>query len=225
VIIKEYILQKQQTQTAAPERHFIFGYGSLINSISRSVTGETGSAQAVKISGFTRHWSRISEDFGMSSVVVVPDTQGACNGVIVEVNPAEFESFDLRERGYQRVLVSLEQIEFYDSHTDLNANDMSVDKCAIKIWLYQTDKVVVPCENHPVVFSYLDVILSGCLEYSEQFCNDFISLTKGWHYAMLNDRQTPRYPRVQSDLDTQLLNPYIQLNSPLSKAAISPGYC
>lgn len=200
-------------------RHFIFGYGSLINSISRTVTGETGAAVAVKINGVSRYWSRISEDFGMSSVVVVKDSQGQCNGVLVEVPESELPAFDQRERGYQRVLVDAGDVSFYQHSIALDDAESEIN-----IWLYQAQQVVVPCTNHPVVFSYLDVILSGCLEYSNEFCEDFVQLTKGWQHAMLNDRTAPRYPRVQPQLDTALLNPFIAKKSPLSSDEINIGY-
>ncbi|OUS23155.1 gamma-glutamylcyclotransferase ['Osedax' symbiont bacterium Rs2_46_30_T18] len=200
-------------------RHFIFGYGSLINSISRTVTGETGAAVAVKVKGFDRHWSRISTAYGMSSVVVVANPLGACNGVLVEIDEAELSNFDIREGGYQRVLVDSSQVEFYQQSLDLSAA-----RSEIKIWLYQADKVVDPCSSYPIAFSYLDVILSGCLEYSQEFCSDFVQLTKGWQHETLNDRLAPRYPRVQSDLNTQLLNGYIKPNSKLQQHHISVGY-
>ncbi len=201
-------------------RHFIFGYGSLINSISRQVTGETGAAVAVKISGFVRHWSKISSHYGMSSVVVLADISGACNGVLVEVQGSELKQFDEREKGYQRVLVDLHSINFYDSSQILLAGPGS----DIKIWLYQAETIVQPCQKFPVVFSYLDVILAGCLEYSSEFCDDFIELTQGWQHRMLNDRQNPRYPRVQEDLDTALLDPFIERKSRLHKQQIMLGY-
>ena len=201
-------------------RHFIFGYGSLINSISRTVTGETGAAVAVKVSGFDRHWSRISSAYGMSSVVVVPNPLGACNGVLVEVAEDELASFDIRESGYQRVLVDSEQVEFYQQSLDLSASAAG----EIKIWLYQTETVIPPCQNYPIVFSYLDVILSGCLEYSEEFCTDFVQLTQGWQHETLNDRPTPRYPRVQTDLNTSVLNNYIKSTGKLQQQHIAVGY-
>ncbi|MGB1239374.1 MAG: gamma-glutamylcyclotransferase family protein [Pseudomonadales bacterium] len=181
------------------ERHFIFGYGSLINSISRSATGETGRAIAVKVSGFERHWSFISKSVAMSSVVVVPADGVQCNGVIVEIEASELPSFDKREEGYSRQLVSREQISTYADEALPQGN----------IWLYQTDSVIAPCEQHPIVLSYLDVILAGCLEYGEAFCNDFVRFTRGWESVLLNDRGEPRYPRVQPDLPVELLNPYI----------------
>lgn len=208
-----------QENLVRAQRHYIFGYGSLINSISRSVTGDTGVAVAVKINGFVRHWSRISSDFGMSSVVVLPDENGACNGVLVEVDETAFASFDLRERGYQRVRVDSANLSFYEQGFELSASNSEA-----VVWLYQACEVNHPSSEYPVVFSYLDVILAGCLEYSEQFCEDFVQLTQGWHYAMLNDRQTPRYPRVQKGLDIDVLIPYIRLKAPISSAEISVPY-
>ena len=206
-------------------QNYIFGYGSLINSHSRKVTGETGRAVAVKVSGFARHWSNLSSGFGMSSVVVIVDPKETCNGVLIEVDASELRSFDLREKGYKRVLIELAQVEYYNPADQLIVDQSSsCGKDTVKIWLYQADKVVAPCQAAPVVFSYLDVILAGCLEYSQQFSDDFMSCTQGWQHAMLNDRQAPRYPRVQSELNTQLLNPLISLKAPLELSQISVGY-
>ncbi|WOD08990.1 hypothetical protein [Marinomonas sp. GJ51-6] len=47
------------------DRHFILGYGSLISSESRAKTGETGQVWPVKLHGFERHWSVMSDEFGM----------------------------------------------------------------------------------------------------------------------------------------------------------------
>jgi len=207
-------------------KHYIFGYGSLINSISRQVTGDTGHAVPVKVAGFSRYWAKISEGFGMSSVVVIPDNEtvsvkSQCNGVLVEVSESEFDSFDERERGYQRVLVDAAQVAFYD---EADKAALTGTHSEIKIWLYQTNTVVNPCQNFPVVFSYLDVILAGCLEYSTAFCHDFLEMTQGWQFAVLNDRQNPRYPRVQPKLDVLTLAPFIAKKCLLEQQQITTGY-
>ncbi|MCV2401981.1 gamma-glutamylcyclotransferase [Marinomonas sp. C2222] len=177
-------------------RHFILGYGSLISSESRAKTGETGQVWPVKLHGFERHWALISECYGMSSVAVVKAPEKSCNGVLIEVPYEQLPLFDEREKGYHRGEVRSDQLAKYQD-TPLPEGTY---------WVYYTDKVVSPNANNPIVLSYLDVILSGCLEHGETFAQDFLDLTQGWHQTTLNDRQSPRYPRVQPDLDIAPLN-------------------
>jgi hypothetical protein len=178
------------------DRHFILGYGSLINGESRAMTGETGNVWPVKLQGFERHWSVMSVDYGMSSVAVIDAPEKACNGVLVEVPYDQFPLFDEREKGYQRVMLKAEQLIAYQDDPLPEGT----------YWVYHTRDVVEPHHHCPIVLSYLDVILSGCLEYGDAFTQDFLTLTKGWTSPLLNDRKAPRYPRVQPDLATERLN-------------------
>lgn len=177
-------------------RHYIFGYGSLINSLSRAVTGESGSVLPVKVSGYERSWSVMSPDFGMSSVAVVQREGALCNGVLVEVPESEIPLFDLRERGYQRARIEAHQIQTYQE----------VDLPEGTLWIYHTCEIIVPTQRCPIALSYADVILAGCIEHGHDFALEFIALTKGWEYPALNDRIAPRYPRVQRQLHTPVLN-------------------
>jgi|TARA_R110000744_G_scaffold36410_6_gene84045 hypothetical protein len=178
------------------DRHFILGYGSLINGESRAMTGETGNVWPVKLQGFERHWSVMSVDYGMSSVAVIEAPEKACNGVLVEVPYDQFTLFDEREKGYQRVMLKAEQLIAYQDDPLPEGT----------YWVYHTRDVVEPHHHCPIALSYLDVILSGCLEYGDAFTQDFLTLTKGWTSPLLNDRKAPRYPRVQPDLATERLN-------------------
>lgn len=199
---------------SSDKRHYIFGYGSLINSISRSVTGETGKAWPVKVLGFERHWSVISPHAGMSSVAVVEAEDKACNGVLVEVPEHELPSFDERETGYQRSMVQPHQLQPYHDHELPEGT----------VWIYHTHEVVKPTPHCPIAMSYADVILAGCLEYGEAFTNDFVALTQGWDDPVLNDRQEPRYPRVQSDLATAPLDKWLFEATNLTSDDLSKTY-
>ena len=46
-----------------------------------------------------------------------------------------------------------------------------------------------------MIQSYVDVVISGCLEISEEFANDFINMTGNWQHPLLNDRHDPKYIR------------------------------
>ncbi|BDX01376.1 MAG: gamma-glutamylcyclotransferase family protein [Marinomonas sp.] len=196
------------------DRHFILGYGSLINGESRAKTGETGHVWPVKLHGFERHWSVMSVDYGMSSVAVVHAPDKACNGVLVEVPFDQFALFDEREKGYQRAKINAEQLTAYQDDPLPTGT----------YWVYHTDDVVEPHHDCPIALSYLDVILSGCLEHGDAFAQDFLVLTKGWSSPLLNDRQAPRYPRVQPDLSTARLNTLLAPVTTLSIKELSVTY-
>ncbi len=196
------------------DRHFILGYGSLINGESRAKTGETGRVWPVKLQGFERHWSVMSSEFGMSSVAVVPAAEKACNGVLVEVPHDQFPLFDERERGYQRAMIAATQLTPY--HDDSLPEGI--------YWVYHTDEVTEPHHECPIALSYLDVILSGCLEHGDAFTQDFLTLTKGWAAPLLNDRRAPRYPRVQPELSTERLNVLLAPVTTLSIKELSVTY-
>jgi hypothetical protein len=195
-------------------RHFILGYGSLINGESRAKTGETGNVWSVKLHGFERHWSVMSDEFGMSSVAVIQVPNKSCNGVLVEVPFDQFSLFDERERGYQRTVIQANQLSAYHA-TSLPEGTY---------WVYHTENLVEPNQGCPIVLSYLDVILSGCLEHGDAFTQDFLELTKGWASPLLNDRKAPRYPRVQPDLPTERLNTLLAPVTTLSIKELSVTY-
>ncbi|WP_293268576.1 gamma-glutamylcyclotransferase family protein [Neptunomonas sp.] len=177
-------------------KHYIFGYGSLINSLSRAVTGESGAVLPVKIAGYERSWSVMSPDFGMSSVAVVQCEGAFCNGVLVEVPESEIPNFDLREQGYQRSRIESHQIKSYQEDELPQGT----------LWIYHACEIVPPTDACPIALSYADVIMAGCIEHGDDFALEFISLTKGWEFAALNDRVLPRYPRVQAQLCTHRIN-------------------
>lgn len=177
-------------------RHYILGYGSLISSESRAKTGETGQVWPVKLLGYERSWAVMSPSLGMSSVAVVKNDSKACNGVLIEVAEDQFPLFDEREKGYQRSQIERHQLHPYREETLPDGT----------YWVYHTEQVIHPCHMNPIVLSYVDVILSGCLEHGAAFTNDFLSLTKGWNAPLVNDRPTPIYPRAQVELPTEHLN-------------------
>ncbi|MEC8080300.1 MAG: gamma-glutamylcyclotransferase family protein [Pseudomonadota bacterium] len=174
-------------------RHFILGYGSLISSTSRAKTGETGQVWPVKLKGYERTWSVMSQALGMSSVAVIKASDKACNGVLIEVAEDQFPLFDEREHGYERAQVSRSQLHPYHEEELPEGT----------YWVYHTKEVVTPCQHYPIVLSYVDVILSGCLEHGDHFLHDFLSLTQGWRAPLVNDRRAPVYPRAQTELSTE----------------------
>lgn len=163
---------------------YIFGYGSLINAASRQLTGQTGAAIPVIAKGLVRYWGKIDDSYIMSPLVV-NQGNGEVTGVLLEVSPEELVEFDRREAGYQRVVLDASQI----------SSDHAFDNSQ-PIWVYVTQYHLPPCEHSPIVQSYVDTVLTGCLEISEQFARHFIANTVGWQFPYENDRLSPKYARM-----------------------------
>jgi hypothetical protein len=70
-------------------------------------------------------------------------------------------------------------------------------------WIYVSrgPAVQLPNAKFPIVQSYVDVFLSGCLEQEERsgvagFARECIATTSGWSEHWVNDRLYPRRPFV-----------------------------
>ncbi|MBL4242995.1 gamma-glutamylcyclotransferase [Vibrio fluvialis] len=160
---------------------YIFGYGSLMNSASRQLTGNTGTALPATVHGLVRYWGKIDDSYVISPLVVNPG-EGQVNGVLLEIDEAALAEFDRRERGYQRIALTAEQIE----------TEAEFDR-EREIWVYVTEQHQPPCERSPIVQTYVDTVLAGCLEVSEAFARHFVEHTVGWHHPLENDRHAPKY--------------------------------
>lgn len=162
---------------------YIFGYGSLINAYSRQRTGNTGNAIPVLVDELQRYWGKIEGSYPISPLVVVQE-KGQCNGVLVEVDTLALAEFDKREHGYQRVEIQ------WDNITGVGNQPLEVKG---SVWVYVNNDFCSPCCQKPIIQSYVDTVLAGCLAISPQFAELFMLTTKGWQHAYENDRHQPKY--------------------------------
>ncbi|CAH1562717.1 GGACT domain-containing protein [Vibrio rotiferianus] len=160
---------------------YIFGYGSLINSASRKLTGQTGEAIPVVAHGLVRYWGKVDDSYILSPLVV-NEGEGQVNGVLLEVDDQALAEFDRRERGYHRIQIRPEQIE---AEVSFNRE--------YSIWVYVKNDPLPPCSLSPIMQSYVDTVLAGCLEVSHAFAEHFVHHTIGWQHAKENDRHQPKY--------------------------------
>ena len=72
-----------------------------------------------------------------------------------------------------------------------------------QIWVYvnKPDKIATPTPDIPIVQSYVDIFIAGCLDLQERVANqnvDFVAAcvrtTAGWSEHWVNDRIYPRRP-------------------------------
>jgi cation transport regulator ChaC len=179
--------------------HFVFGYGSLICPKSRAVTSPEQAhkiATPVMVQGVERVWSKRTNR-GMTAMGVRFVKDASCVGVILPVTNGELAAFDKREMGYDRVPLQLEDVGgvpfLSEQHYEEDDHDVFLDAKkqnntqAIQIWVYVQRVIQPPTADHPIVQTYVDTILRGCLSISKEFAAEFISSTKGWHPTELSD--------------------------------------
>ena len=167
------------------DKHYIFGYGSLINSDSRRITGIAGDSIPVRVRGLQRYWVSFT-GVDMRAVGVRSEAESQCNGVLFDVPASELDKFDLRERGYVRKALDHQHIEYLDVQESLLDHP---------VWVYTYPDCPHESQFSPISQSYLDVIMLGCLEVGEHFAREFLqhtNLWQDWH----DDRLNPRYPRA-----------------------------
>lgn len=165
--------------------HYIFGYGSLICQDSRSRTGITGDAQPIEVRGIQRKWSMHSPEWPATAVSAHHSLDHLSNGVCFAVDEANLPKFDAREQGYDRIRLPWPDVRSLD--------DQALPTDGI-LWAYVGHHSGEPTPARPIMQSYLDVILNGCLDYGGTFTQRFTQTTELWQH-LVDDRDNPQYPR------------------------------
>ena len=180
---------------------FIFGYGSLINSASRSATvGEPVPAIPARVSakfGYVRAWNAQSAS-GFTALGLrkagLGEAGSTINGVIYPVEGGDIAKYDEREQGYARVEVPRDEIEAVSWERLPETG---------RVWVYAPAGAdgrpgAEPDAEHPLLESYIDVFVEGALEYGEDFAHEALETTEGWSDYWLNDRELARRPWVKN---------------------------
>jgi hypothetical protein len=164
---------------------YIFGYGSLINKHTR----ENQSAKDVpaRVRGYRRDWNARISDHKTTALGLEIAAESFCNGVLLETSPGLLDELDRREQavGYTREKIEYEKIELL----------VPANLSGTEIYTYIPINPLIPTPEYPILRTYIDTVLFGCLEHGEDFLKDFIQTTKSWDYPILEDRERPEYPR------------------------------
>jgi hypothetical protein len=139
-------------------------------------------------------WARTGAiGFSTTLVGAIPEKSNYKNGVIYAVNKEELGDTDKRESGYTR--------EDIASHVEILSGG-SVPKGEIYIYLNKFEEgqrvKSLPTPDFPIVQSYGDICLTGCLKIEKGFpdavgfAGDFIQTTQEWSKYWENDRVQPR---------------------------------
>lgn len=152
----------------------------------------------------------------------LPKEKGATiNGVLFSA-PDDMTAFDQRENGYMRVRVPLDYVEILTRWNPL-PKDASVyiyvpyapkvvakygkdpatglPRCSGPIPPKNLEKseeaglgLLPPSVDYPILQTYIDICILGCLEYGEAFAAEFIQTTFLWSRYWLNERELGRRP-------------------------------
>ncbi|MEM9798035.1 MAG: gamma-glutamylcyclotransferase family protein [Pseudomonadota bacterium] len=147
-----------------------FGYGSLVNRRTHAYPG----AQPLTVRGWRRAWRHTSLR-PVAFLTAVPSA-GEIDGLAAEVPGADWAALDLREAAYLRAVLP-EGPEIYHIPDGLHGP---------------------ATEAHPILLSYIDVVVQGYLtEFGVAGVARFFETTDGWDAPIRDDRAEPIYPRAQ----------------------------
>ncbi|WP_417740691.1 gamma-glutamylcyclotransferase [Salipiger sp.] len=160
---------------------FFFGYGSLVNRLTHGFAP----AHTARARGWRRAW-RWTEARDVAFLTAVPDPDCEIEGLIAPVPPDGWAALDLREHAYDRL----------DALHSVTHEAPGVEQLAI--YAIPPERIFAPDARHPVLLSYLDVVVQGYLaEFGVDGADRFFATTTGWEAPILDDRADPRYPRAQ----------------------------
>jgi hypothetical protein len=184
-----------------PKSAYVFGYGSLIEKASRTRTNpEAFAAWPARVVGYQRGWfHQFANNVGSTCTYLgaVDDSGATISGVIYKVN--DFENTIERETGYTHTEIK-SQITMLDGGAPW-------DQGKVYIFLSQPDyisKTKEPTPEMPMVQSYVDICVNGCLEIealyrrATGYVQEFIRTSRGWNKFWVNDRLYPRRPFIYS---------------------------
>lgn len=184
-------------------QNFIFGYGSLIEDESRrSTTPSARDAWPAKVKGIRRGWWARGSTSGMTTTYLgaLDDPRAWCNGVIYPVSEQELAATDQRESaGYKRCRIPQADITMLDGR---GAPPEGLFWAYVNVIPPAQLKDNLPSPQFPMVQSYVDLCVQGCLEVEGKyptaagFTRDFIASTDEWSRYWVNDRVYPRRPFI-----------------------------
>ncbi len=160
---------------------YFFGYGSLVN----LATHDFPDPHPARLQGWRRAW-RHTDLRPVAFLTAIPDPESQIEGMIAHVPKNDWAALDEREWAYDRVPTT---------HAVTHPLTHDVE---IAVYAVPQERHTEPSNRHPLLLSYIDVVVQGYLRtFGEDGADRFFATTDGWDAPILNDRAEPRYPRHQ----------------------------
>ncbi len=176
---------------------YILAYGSLMETSSEKATDNgSGENKPVLIDHYQRGWFAKGLSIGLSTTYlgVIKKTNAHFNGTLFKLASAHsLKNYDRRERYYCRVLVPGKQIHLLI--------EQKLPRGEYWIYALKPELMAPPSARYPIVQSYVDIFLAGCLEIEEKyhlknFAAACVNTTGDWSLHWVNDRIYPHRPTV-----------------------------
>jgi len=159
-----------------------FGYGSLVN----RATHGYATAWRARLGGWRRVW-RYTSARHAPYLTATPCADSEIDGLVALVPGGDWRALDQREEGYIRVPPGPALV---------------IDGApALKVELYRVppESAMMPAALPPILLSYVDAVLQGyAREFGPEGVARFMATTDGFAAPVLDDRESPRYPRAQA---------------------------
>lgn len=160
---------------------YFFGYGSLVN----LATHDFPDAKPARLKGWKRAW-RHTDLRPVAFLTAIPDDSSEIEGMVAHVPKNDWAALDQREWAYDRVPA-----------TNAVSHPLTHD-VEIAVYAVPQGQHTHPTQQHPLLLSYIDVVIQGYLRtYGDEGADRFFATTDGWDAPILNDRAEPRYARHQ----------------------------
>jgi hypothetical protein len=168
-----------QMNTELPQ--YIIGYGSLLLEQSKAQTiGASGVNLPVIVKGYERGWflRAYLKKQPTTFLGVRANNAAAFNGVVFKLrNKAQIIRLDLREQGYCRQLIHVQQLQF------LGIQPLTRGQ----FWLYvpQRKFIAYPTFDFPISEYYLNLFIAGCIQVERKnhlqgYAKQCIKTTSSW---------------------------------------------
>ncbi|KTC97864.1 gamma-glutamylcyclotransferase family protein [Legionella erythra] len=192
---------------------YVIGYGSLIDETSKKRTDPSAEESIpVLIKGYKRIWAGHGNLPGLNATFlsVIANSSSSFIGVSYKLSePTNIKSYDKRESFYCREQINPENL--------LPLSQLSNFSDQKQVWIYTiaSTEHQLPTKDFPIVQSYVDVFLRGCIQVEDKFkitnfAKDCIETTDQWPVYWINDRIFPRRPSTYepfaAQIDTLLKN-------------------
>ena len=151
----------------------VFGYGSLVN---RATLPDHVSARTATLAGWRRSWC--ASGGGSCALSIVEAEGAAIDGLVVVFDDAMWPEIRAREKRYDWFTLP----DFEDTVITFRASAAAAR---------------LADEVNPVHLSYVDTVLQGYRrEFGVKGAERFVETTEGWSVPLVDDRETPHYPRA-----------------------------